>query len=490
MHSLTFVVVCAGLLVLLTGLARSQAVPDPDAPGPFEVGSTSITIINPGNGHARSTDVYYPSSGGQIDPGGAPYATLVFARGFLSVPSNYVGNGTHLASWGYIVFLADFPSEDTEERAADVQYLFSYLQNENANPASPFYGRIDTGRFGLSGHSLGGLTALMVSARDSRVRVALALDPVNPPALMNTPWDYAVEAPRITVPLAIIGAPSQLCNNNAGYQDIYPAVGSDHKALWVVANGSHCDFVGTNSALRRMACYLICGGQYSADRVRMVERYTTAWFNYYLRGQTDYFSYLYGAQAQSDIQAGHVTRNVRNAPRNFTAEGQANAVQLRWDLSACPLVAGYNVYRRGQGGAYPSSPSASVGRVSGYLDRDVEAGREVFYLLRSRDAGGNEHEPSGEVSAIPFDGSTTTPTATATSTASPTATASKTRTATATSTPTVTLTAPHTSTYTPSALSRYHKPPAAKSWTGSRQRFRSVWVQTMTSFIRPAKASA
>jgi predicted dienelactone hydrolase len=78
-------------------------------------------------------DIYYPSSVSGVDPGGAPYATLVFAHGFLASPSGYTGHGEHLASWGYIVAIPDFPDEDTEIRTSDIQHLFSYLEAENAN---------------------------------------------------------------------------------------------------------------------------------------------------------------------------------------------------------------------------------------------------------------------------------------------------------------------------------------------------------------------
>ena len=137
-------IVCIALLLGTSAGARSEPLSDPGDPGPYTTGSMSITVTNPGNGDELATDVYYPSSGGQIDPNGAPYATLVFARGFLSSSGNYAGNGIHLASWGYLVLVADFPSEDIEARAADVQYLFSYLEAENANAASLFYNRIDT----------------------------------------------------------------------------------------------------------------------------------------------------------------------------------------------------------------------------------------------------------------------------------------------------------------------------------------------------------
>ena len=114
---------------------------------------------------------------------------------------------THLASWGYIVAMPDFPSEIAEDRATDVQYLLSYLEAEDANPASMFYGRIAVNRLGVVGHSLGGATTLMVAARDSRIKAAVALDPGILPSALDTPWDYQQEAPMIKAPTAVLVSP-------------------------------------------------------------------------------------------------------------------------------------------------------------------------------------------------------------------------------------------------------------------------------------------
>ncbi len=440
--------VCIVLLSGAAGGARSEPLPDPGDLGPYTTASITLTITNPDNGDEIEADVHYPSAGDEIDPANAPYATLVFARGFLSSSGNYAGNGHHLASWGYIVLVADFPSEDIEARADDVQYLLSYLEAENTEPTSIFYNRIDTSRFGVLGHSLGGLTTLMVAARDPRVQVAVALDPVNPPEQMNTPWDYAAEAPQISAPLAVIGAPSQGCNSSANYNSMYPVVGSDHKTLWVLDGGNHCDFVDFPPSLVRTACYTLCallgGGQYSAERVQLARRYTTAWLNYYLRGQTEYFSYLYGADAEADIQSNLVTRNSQTAPQDVVAEGQPGAVLVSWTLPTYPIIAGYNIYRSTQSGEYPGVPIAA-GRVSSYEDLDVVGGTRYYYVVRSRDAAGNEHQPSGEVNAAPMDDAT--PTATATVTPTTTVTTTPTVTATSTATPSVTITPSATTTW-------------------------------------------
>jgi PKD repeat protein/predicted dienelactone hydrolase len=376
---------------------QAKASAHPGLPGPYEVVSMTVTTSNPDTNSDLETDLYYPSGDGDtVDPDRAPYPALVFAQATLSSPSNYSGWGDHLASWGYIVAIPDLPSEDEEVRASDVQHLVTYLEAENATSTSPFFHEIDVDRFGLIGHSLGGRSTMMVAGRDGRIKAAVALDPAGNPL---AGWDYETEAPRITAPLAVIGAPSQLCNAYAVYNNVYPVVGSTHKAKYVIAGGSHCDFIDTDEQLQILGCSLICG-QFSEDRMELAERYTTAWFNYYLGYDTDYYTYLYGDEADADIGAGRISREVHNAPRDVTAVGGFSGVDLGWTLHDHPMVAGYNIYRSVLSSDYLGPPHVRVGREAAYKDTDVVLGERYYYVVRSRDAARNEHESSREVSAV------------------------------------------------------------------------------------------
>jgi dienelactone hydrolase len=340
-----------------------------------------------------------------VNPGAAPYPTLVFAAGFLSASINYTGNGEHLASWGYIVAVPHFLLEMADVRASDVRCALTYLEAENARPGSRFYHKIDTHRFGLAGHSLGGVATMMAAAEDGRVKAAVALDPATGPSSTGYAWDYAPQVSRITAPLVVIGAPidtSRLfaCNANPNYHNVYPLVGSQHKAKVVLADGSHCDFMDTDDSLARMGCYFVCGGDFDSARVQLVERYTTAWFNYYLKAEPDHFLYLYGGKADEDIRAARFTRDFHTAPRDLAADSQPGAVDLSWTVTDYPIIAGYNIYRTEQSGSYPGTPYLQLGLVASHTDTAVVPGRRYFYRLCSRDAAGNEHQPSGEVNTV------------------------------------------------------------------------------------------
>lgn len=395
--------VCVALMVSLTVPFEAREIADLAQTGPYAVAQVSIATTNPHTSSKLETVIYYPSIGDQVDPSGAPYATVVFAPGFLATPSSYPGNGEHLASWGYITAIPDFPSDDIEDRASDMQHLFSYLEAENTRAGSLFFDRIDTDRLAPAGHSLGGVSTLMLAARDGQeYKAAVALDPAGGPF---STWDYESEVPKITAPSAVIGAEEGgFCNSDAMYNDVYRYIGATHRAKFVIVGGSHCDFMDADD-FGISVCYWLCGGQSEGreERLELIEHYTAAWFNYYVQHDTDYYTYLYGAEAQKDIQAGRISREVQTAPRDVSARGQKGAVELSWTSYSHHIIAGYNIYRSQQSGMYPSTPYAQVGRMSAYTDSAVVSGQQYFYVLRSRDAAGNEHEPSQEASAVAQD---------------------------------------------------------------------------------------
>jgi dienelactone hydrolase len=398
-----------GVLLLIAGLflwcresqyAYSQAAPDPGQRGPCAVSSCSVIVEED-----LEVDVYYPSEDQCGETTSSPYPAVVFAHGFSMFglsdgAAENADNGAHLASWGYITAIPQLP-DDAQERLAAVQDVLAYLESANNTPGSFVYGRIDLDRLAAAGHSLGGTTALALAAEDSRPKAIVALDPVyhahdESGQSEEQVWDPAVEAPDVDVPTAILGAPSQECNSDGDYAEIYPLVGSVHKASFLVVGGSHCDFADPGSSF----CGFLCGVSADPARTELAQKYMTAWFNYYLNLDPDYYTYIYGDEADADIAADRIERDVSTAPRNLAAEGQEEEIVLNWDLYDHAIVAGYNIYRSAESGSYLDYPCAQVGPVSFYVDHDVVAGQRYFYTLRSRDPAGNEHQASDEVSAV------------------------------------------------------------------------------------------
>jgi dienelactone hydrolase len=390
----------AGALVWLGGDAvKPQAAANPVEPGPCTITSQIVDIDDD-----LETHIYYPE-GDQCDGGaGAPYPALAFAHGFSMFgltdgAADNAGHGEHLASWGYVVAIPRLP-DDAEGRIADMQDVLSYLETETNTSGSFLYHKVDTDRFAVAGHSFGGATVLALAARDDRVKAAVALDPVyhqGGPGENPEIWDHDGEGPEITAPTCILGAPSSNCNSEADYAEIYPFVGATHKAEFFIVGASHCDFMDPGDPLN--LCSIFCDGDTDPERTHLVQKYMTAWFNYYVHYDTDYYDYLYGTGANSDIASGHIERQVDTAPRDVAATGQYKAVLLEWTLYDHPVVAGYNAYRRQVAETYPALPQIHARPTNSHLDEGLAGGEAYHYVLCSRDAADHEHELSAEVSA-------------------------------------------------------------------------------------------
>jgi hypothetical protein len=244
---------------------------------------------------------------------------------------------------------------------------------------------------------------LALAATDPRVNAVVALDPVyhqGGPGSEPEIWDHDVEGPKMAVPTTILGGPSSDCNSEADYAEIYPFVGSTHKAEFFVAGASHCDFSAPGNDL----CYLVCGGSddQSNLRTQLVQKYMTAWLNYYLQYDTDSFDYLYGQQANSDITSGLIERQMDTAPRDVNASGRAEAVLLEWTPYDHPMVSAYYAYRRRAGQEYPDVPQIHAGLTGDHLDEGLAEGETYYYVLCSHDEAGQEHQRSPQVSATTF----------------------------------------------------------------------------------------
>jgi dienelactone hydrolase len=383
---------------------QTGAAMTPGEQGPCLLSRETVVIDGDLTAH-----LYFPTADACSAGIAAPYPAIAFAHGFSMFglsngAQDNAGNGEHLASWGYVVAIPELP-DDFTVRLEAMQEVLSYLETEAVSEGSVLYQRVDTERLAVVGHSLGGATALALAGRDARVKAVVALDPVYHTGGFGGEgevlWNPEVEAPRIAIPTGILGAPSSSCNAGADYADIYPWVGATHKASYTLVGGSHCDF---NDPGNRF-CGLLCG-QADPARTGLSQKYMTSWFNYYLYLRANEYTYLYGAESEADVDAGHIVRRVDTAPRGLAATAPVAAVRLDWTPYAHPIIAGYNVYRRVPGAGFGTTPYAQVGRTGAYTDTDVVAGQVYSYILRSRDANGNVHGAADEVSAIAQGGET------------------------------------------------------------------------------------
>lgn len=383
-------------LTLLVLAVRPWAATSADARGPCALSSQVVDVDGDLTVH-----LVYPSAatcGGSLR---APYPAIAFAHGFSMFglsngAQDNLGNGEHLASWGYVVAIPVLP-DDWQERLTAMGRVLSYLEAEAGVEDSFLYQKVDTGRLAAAGHSLGGATALALARQDVRIRAVVALDPVyhtGGPGGGEELWDPAEQGPQIVVPTGILGAPESSCNADADYARIYPWVGAMHKASFMLVGGSHCDFSDPGNVF----CGIVCGSPDPA-RTELGKKYMTAWFNYYLYLDTTSYDLLYGAAGDADVSEGRIERNAHTAPRDLAA-ADGPAIRSSWTPYEHPIVAGYHIYRRRPGEPYAGPPIARVGRIGAYLDTGVVAGQLYSYTVRSHDPAGNLHQAADEVSAL------------------------------------------------------------------------------------------
>lgn len=185
------------------------------ARGPHGVGVTTLDLVDASRGTAANRDApaspdrrftveaWYPAApsaepetrDAPIDGGGGRYPLLIFAHGYSSFRRQSATYAQHLASHGYVVAAPDFPQSriDTPggprlsavlDQPADVSFIIDQMLARDADPAWALAGGIDAGRVGVTGHSLGGMTTMLVAfgeRRDARVKAAL---PISPPGCL------------------------------------------------------------------------------------------------------------------------------------------------------------------------------------------------------------------------------------------------------------------------------------------------------------------
>src|SRR5262245_5613173 len=103
------------LLLAITLVMLPAAVPatplDPSADGPFDVGVTTLTLVDATRGRTLVTEVWYPARtvGRDAVPRRGRYPLVLTAHGYCGFRTNYEYLTIALAARGFVVAAPDFP---------------------------------------------------------------------------------------------------------------------------------------------------------------------------------------------------------------------------------------------------------------------------------------------------------------------------------------------------------------------------------------------
>ena len=192
---------------------------------------------------------------------------------------------TKTSLFGLVQFLRPGTFDDTtyKDRRDDIHAVIDWALEENTDPESILYGLIDPDRIGVSGHSLGGYTAVGMAGgwqswRDDRIRAALLFSPY------IQPFPYESLIDRIEIPLMIQGGTADplitpwTARKNGAY-DLLPAP----KVYIEITDASHMDWSNT----RCIGYDSIDACIRSDDKARVITAYGTAFFDRYLKDKED-----------------------------------------------------------------------------------------------------------------------------------------------------------------------------------------------------------
>ena len=198
-------------------------------------------------------NVYYPK---ELTESEESYPVVVFVNGTGVYSSKYPALFKHLASWGFIVIGNEDPSTYSGSSA---DTTLAWLLNENENPDSRFYQKVDTEHIGISGHSqggVGGVNAISEQPHSNLYTYAVSLSPTQQDLAeaLKIPYDPT----KTQIPTMVLVSVENDVITPEGAQKLYDAIDA-RKVLALHTDVDHGKML------------------YSADG------YVTAWFLWLLK---------------------------------------------------------------------------------------------------------------------------------------------------------------------------------------------------------------
>ncbi|HKY53134.1 MAG TPA: hypothetical protein VJM08_02460 [Anaerolineales bacterium] len=253
----------------------------------------------------------------KVAPSNTAYPVILFSHGWNGFNAQNSGQAVQLASHGYVVIGVqhtygavitvfpdgtvaknnpvalpkDAPTGEYEtaahilshQWAGDLGFTLDFMQLQNDDSASPFYGLLDLSRVGVYGHSTGGGAAIEFCGTDTRCTAILGMDP------FMRPVSYEVIQNGLSQPAFFMfsqrWADDVDSRNNQLFRKFIPNVKQSFGVITI--NGTaHYDFTDI-PLLSPLAPQLGLKGPINGKQViTIVNDYLLSFFDMTLKGET------------------------------------------------------------------------------------------------------------------------------------------------------------------------------------------------------------
>ena len=208
-------------------------------------------------GDWKMFEAFYPA---ELEQGEDTYPVVVFVNGTGVYASKYKALFKHLASWGFIVLGNEDPSTCTGTSA---DATLAWLLEQNNDPDSVFYQKVDVENIGITGHSQGGVgvfNAVQNLAHSELFKCAVSISPTEEEIANAIGMTYT--STKTAVPMFLLAGTENDVISVEKLIEMYNGL-SVPKVMAVRQNTNHGEML------------------YSADG------YATAWFMWRLQGDQD-----------------------------------------------------------------------------------------------------------------------------------------------------------------------------------------------------------
>lgn len=254
--------------------------------GPYKV---SYVEFDSENEAYKKNEIWYPT---EMKKKNTTLPLVIMANGTGITASKYKAVFKHLASWGFIVVGNEDENSRTGASSSD---SLNFMLSLNEDSTSDFYKKIDVNNIGIGGHSQGGVGTINAVIKQDNGSFYKAMYTASATSSfwgqedqLGTDWSYDVS--KVNIPYFMVAGTGSFDAGTA--EDITATAGQGIAPIWSLQkNYSNIPDTVTKVMARRV-------NTDHGDMLTHADGYMTAWFMYWLQGDTEAGNAFFGEDAE------------------------------------------------------------------------------------------------------------------------------------------------------------------------------------------------